>query len=94
MKLKEMLTMSPRKLWGKIYNRIEQQKYNNLYKNKYAYGLELQIQNIFDYNEVIKERRAPYHEKYEGNLMYGIGAALREYSSYSCLLYTSPSPRD
>ena len=53
MKLKEMLTMSPRKLWGKIYNRIEQQKYNNLYKNKYAYGLELQIQNIFDYNEVI-----------------------------------------
>ena len=64
MKLKEMLTMSPRKLWGKIYNRIEQQKYNNLYKNKYAYGLELQIQNIFDYNEIIKERRAPYHEEY------------------------------
>lgn len=87
MKLKEMLTMSPRKLWGKIYNRIEQQKYNNLYKNKYAYGLELQIQNIFDYNEVIKERRAPYHEKYEGNLMYGIGAALREYSSYSGDIY-------
>ncbi len=73
-------------IFEKISRRLRRRLYEKLYRKTFEFRSPL-IDNIFDYNSIIKERLSPYKEVYQGNKMYGIGKVLRDYCGYKGDIY-------
>lgn len=84
---KAFFRMTPKDILRKIKNRCIRKQYADWYKKSFDFRGELKVNNIFDYNYVIRERLPRQNEVYYGNMMYGLGQILREYSGYQGKLY-------
>jgi len=79
--------ISLNKLTKKILNKINFIKVNKYYKKYIFEKPYFKVDNIFDYNYIIRKRKSIYQEDMPANEMYGIGYCFRRYSGYYGQIY-------
>ena len=65
-----------------IHNRVKKWIYK-----RYLYDSSAKASNIFDYYYNARYRVGYYNEKYDPNIMYGMGTVFRDYAKYNKQIY-------
>lgn len=71
----------------KVNRKMYYMLYEHIRKSTFEFNCDNIVDNVFDYNFVIHNRKPKEREVYEGNMMYGMGDVLRRYTGYSDKIY-------
>ena len=71
----------------RVRKKLQRESYLRNRRRMFDLDPDYMAYNIFDYNFVIRDRRPKTQEVYDGNMMYGIGGVLREYTGYGKKIY-------